>query len=114
MATPTRFASLSNTPQRIAAGEVRRIETIAAHNPSEASGAYVKLYALTGSSAPTGSSVPVWAGWVGPGAAGSGGAGQLFPLFVDGANFWIAVATEFGAGLSAPAAAFNVSITTSP
>lgn len=114
MATSTPFASLSNTPQRIKAGAVCKIETIMAHNPSEASGAYVKIYALPGSSAPTGSATPIWRAWVGPGSTGSGGQGVPLPVFIDGACFWIAVATEAGAGLSAPASAFQVTVTTSP
>lgn len=114
MATPTIFAALSNTPQRIAAGAVCRIETILANNTSEASGAYVKIYALAGTTAPTGSAVPIWRGFVGAAPADSGGESAVLPVFIDGANFWIAVATEAGAGLSAPAAAFEVTITTAP
>jgi hypothetical protein len=105
---------LSNTPQRIAAGEVRELHTITAHNPSVVSGAYVKIYALAGTTAPDGSAVPIWSGWVGPGIAGSGGTGSTLAVFIGGANFWIAVATEAGAGLSAPATAFQVSIVTAP
>lgn len=114
MATSTIFTALSNTPQRVAAGEVVEIETILAHNPSEVAGAYVKIYALPGSSAPTSSDVPIWRGWVGPGAADSGGASAVLPVFVGGACFWIAVATEAGAGLTAPDEDFQVTMTTSP
>lgn len=114
MATSTPIAALSNTPISIAAGAVRRIETILAFNPSEVAGAYVKIYALPGSTPPGSGAVPIWRGWVGPGAAGSGGASATLPVFIDGACFWIAVATEAGAGLTAPDEDFEITITTSP
>lgn len=109
MPAPVNFEALAETPQQLASGRVRKIDLIEAHNPSETAGAYVKIYA--GASAPTSSSIPLWAGWVPPGATGSGGHRELFVPGFDGALFWLTVATEFAAGLTAPDTPFNVSVT---
>lgn len=104
-ARPTPLANLSNTPVSISANRCE-LQTITARNPHATDGAYVKIYeTLTSGAAPTGVSTPVWAGWV------AGASSQVFPLFISGAGLYIAVATEFGAGLSAPSSAFQVSIT---
>lgn len=112
-AVSTPFASLSNTPLPVNAGLMTEVQTLFAHNPGEVSGAYVKLYELAGTVAPDGTAVPVWAAWVGPGAADSGGASVVLPAFISYANLWIAVATQYAAGLTAPATAFNVTLTRS-
>lgn len=112
-AVSTPFASLSSTPQSVNAGLMTEVQTLFAHNPGEVTGAYVKLYELAGAVAPDGSAVPVWAAWVPPGAASSGGAAVVLPAFISYANLWIAVATQYAAGLGAPASAFNVTVTRS-
>lgn len=104
MTRPYQFNNQSNTPAQIAAGVVGRIETIEAYN-SNATGAYVKLYQSTAQ--PDSSAIPTWARFVGQGAVS-------IPVFADGSAWWIAVATEHAAGLSAPAAAFQIDLTFSP
>lgn len=104
-----RFAAQGETPSSIDSGRAGTLQTIFAHNPSEAAGAYVKIYA--GESAPVGGSVPMWSAWVPPGSVDSGGAERVLPCFLDGGRFWIAVATEPGAGLTAPDADFEISAT---
>jgi hypothetical protein len=108
MARPQRLTG-SATPVSINGGRVCRLETIFAHNPSESAGAYVKVYASA--AAPVAGDVPISSTWVGFGATGSGGVSLPIPLFISGANFWIAVATEFGAGLTGPASNFNITAT---
>lgn len=103
-ARPIRFPAQGEAPSRINAGAVAEIQTIFAYNPG-AAGAYVKLYALAGSTAPDGSAVPIFSAWV---AATSG---AVLPMWVGAANIWIAVATEAGAGLTAPASDFEISLT---
>lgn len=109
MARPLLLSALDETPVRINSGLVTEVQTIFAHNPSEVSGAYVKLYA--GASTPVVGTVPIFAAWIPPGAAGSGGAERVLPVFAGAAQLWIAVATQAGAGLTAPAADFAVSLT---
>ena len=108
MARPQRLTG-SATPVSINGGRVCRLETIFAHNPSESAGAYVKVY--VSATAPVAGTVPDASVWVPPGAAGTGGGDRVIPIFIDGANFWIAVATEFGAGLTGPASSFNITAT---
>lgn len=109
MARPYQFAAQGETPSQIFDGGVCELQTIFAHNPSEVAGAYVKLYASA--DAPTGSSVPIFAVWVPPGAVDSGGADRVIPAFVGGGNWWVAVATEAAAGLTAPDEDFEITIT---
>lgn len=109
MARPQRFSAQGETPAAINDLGACEIQTVFAHNPSEVSGAYVKFY--SGAVAPTGASLPVFSVWVPPGAAGTGGAERTIPVFFGGALLWIAVATEAGAGLTAPASAFEISLT---
>lgn len=108
MASPIRYAALSNTPEQItgggtfASGVFGDIESIEATNPDASAGAYVKLYQST--TTPDGSSVPVYSGFI------ASNSGRTLPVFSGGAYWWIAVATEPGAGLSAPATAFQVTV----
>ncbi len=101
MARPQNFPAQGETPARIADGDVVEIQTIFARNPG-AAGAYVKIYAGT---TPTGASVPIFSAWV------PANSERVLPLFIGGGLFWLAVATEAGAGLTAPNADFAVSIT---
>jgi hypothetical protein len=103
-AAPIRFAAQGATPSRIALGAVAEVQTIFAHNPG-AAGAYVKLYALAGTTAPDGAAVPIFSAFIGAVTA------LVLPVFIGGSNLWIAVATEAGAGLTGPASAFEISIT---
>lgn len=102
MSYAQRIGSVSNIPLPIAGGARVSLETIFASNPG-ASGAYVKLYASADT--PDATSVPIWSVLV--------PAGQCppLPVFVDQSDLWIAATTEDGAGLTAPATAFVVSIT---
>jgi hypothetical protein len=108
MARPQRLTG-NATPVSINGGRVSELQTIFAHNPSESAGAYVKVYATA--TTPDGNSIPIASVFVPPGAAGSGGVDRVIPLFVGGSNFWIAVATEFGAGLTGPASNFAITAT---
>lgn len=104
-----RFPAQAQTPVAIDSGQAGLLETIEAHNPSEAAGAYVKIYASA--TAPTAGSLPIWSARVPPGAVGSGGTARTLPVFLEGADLWIAVATTAGAGLTAPATPFEISLT---
>lgn len=97
------LAALSNTPISLASGTVGRVETIEARNPHATDGAYVKLYRSV--AAPTGASVPTWKGWIAAASA------RTLSVFADGSHWWIAVATEASAGLSAPSTAFEAAVT---
>jgi hypothetical protein len=94
--------NVDETPQLIDSGRAGALQTITARN-TNATGCYVKIYMST--AAPTASSIPVFSGWVPQGSP------PPFPVFVEGANMWIAAATEFRAGLSAPAADIQVALT---
>jgi len=94
--------SLANTPISVDEGRVGQVQTVEVYN-SGGTGAFVKLYQSL--AAPTGASVPTWSRFV-PSATA-----VTIPPFVDGANWWIAVATEVAAGLSAPASPFQASVT---
>lgn len=96
------IASLTNTPISVDEGRVGQVQTIEAYN-SGAAGAFVKLYQSI--LAPTGASVPTWSRFVPTVTA------VTIPPFIDGAGWWIVVATEVAAGLSAPASPFQVSVT---
>jgi len=95
------IASLTNTPISVDEGRVGQVQTIEAYN-SGVTGAFVKLYQSL--LVPTGASVPTWSRFV-PNATA-----VTIPPSVDGSGWWIAVATEVAAGLSAPASPFQVSI----
>lgn len=97
------------TPVSINGGRVTELQTIFAHNPSEAAGAYVKVYASA--AAPDANAIPIASVWVGFGAASSGGADKTIPLFIAGGNLWVAVATQEGAGLTGPASSFLITAT---
>ena len=98
----TLIASLTNTPISLDDGRVGQVQTIEAYN-SGGTGAFVKLYQSL--LAPTGASVPTWSRFV-PTATS-----VTIPPFLDGSGWWIVVATEVAAGLSAPASPFQASIT---
>ena len=101
MNRPTVYATLAETPIAVGSGP-GRVGSIYARN-SNATLAYVKLYEST--AAPGGSAVPCWAGPVPQGSFS-------FPsLNIDGASFWVVASTDFGAGLTAPAAPLQVSVT---
>jgi hypothetical protein len=106
-----RIGTVSEAPAQIQNGDLTKLETLFVHNPSEAAGAYVKLYALAGAVAPTGSAVPIWSAFVPAGPAGSDGFSIVLPVFVEHSDLWIAAAAEAGAGLTAPASDFEVSAT---
>ena len=107
MADAYPFTAQSNTPTLIAGGRRGEIGTIFARNPHASAGAYVKLYESASASAPDGDSVPRWMAWV-PGS--DAGATPPLPAGVEGGPWWIAVATEPAAGLTAPTTAFEISL----
>lgn len=100
---PQRFAAQGEVPTSINDGALTKIATIFPSNPDAAAAAYVKLY--VGASAPNGSSEPVFSARVGALSC------PPLPVFAESSHWWIAVATEPGAGLTAPATYFEVSIT---
>lgn len=103
MSHPARFAALSNTPISIRSAALTKLETIVASNPDAGAAAYVKLYASA--TTPTGSTAPIFSARIAAGQC------LTLPVFVEMSHLWIAAATEAGAGLSAPATAFEVSVT---
>lgn len=106
-ARPYQFAALTETPVSIESvtgiSGALEIQTLDVHN-TNATGCYVKIYA--GSEAPEAGDVPLAAYWCAQGRT-------PIAVFCSGARFWLAAATEFGAGLSAPVAPVNVTATIS-
>jgi hypothetical protein len=101
MARPHQFAALSNTPVAVRAGAVCELQTLDVHN-ANATGCYVKVYASA--TAPAAGTVPIGAYWCAQGRT-------PISVFANCSHLWLAAATEFAAGLSAPAAAVDVTAT---
>lgn len=108
-ARPIRLSQVDEVPRQIDSGRAGTVQTLFVQNDSEATGYYVKLY--MSETAPTAASVPVWSDRVPAGAASSGGNSRTFPVFAEGAQWWIAVAALAGAGLTAHADEFEISLT---
>jgi hypothetical protein len=100
-ARPQLLATIDETPRAIGGGVLVEVQTVFAYN-SNATGAWIKIYASA--TTPTGSTVPIWAAFVGQGAV-------VLPVFIVGAQLWIAASTDMAAGLTAPAADLAGSLT---
>lgn len=105
MSRPYQFAALAETPISVAVvtgitGAVE-VQSIDVHN-TNATGCYVKLYAKA--TIPLLGDTPLGAWWCAQGRT-------AIPVFSQGSHLWLAAATEFAAGLSAPVAPVNVTAT---
>jgi hypothetical protein len=105
MSAPFRLPAQAATPTLIKGGARVTLETLEVHNPHASDGAYVKVYVSDPDTAPDGSAIPTWGAWI------AGGASRTLAPFIEGSNLWIAVATQAGAGLTAPTTAFEISAT---